>query len=456
MTTYYVGPGGNDANDGLSWSARKLTLNGAEDVPVAAGDTVYVAPGVYRELLTVDVSGEAGAIITYIGDVTGEHTDGVGGIVRITGSDNDLAAARNNCILISSKNYRTFRGFTMDTVAQYPFVMASCTYIIVEFCSIYGNLKGITSTGAGQSNITIRNCMLMGSSSYAIELSHSADTSNCAELVENCLIVATIKGIFTTNLGGVTIKNNTFVGCNIGVEQYSAPAAGQTIVIYNNIFYCCTNRAIEVSTAGFTSEDYNTFYTCANAIGADCASGGHSLTAPPLFEAPMLSDGVIYPWNPFALSKWSTIKGIAGTGEPADDMFGVTRTTVAAKKSWGAVQYAPGIRSTTQAHLGSVSIKLPDAGAHQIFVPHDGAPVSVSVYAYMEADHAGTQPQMIIKQPGSADSTTTSTGDAATWALLSAAFTPAAKPDYFVIELRSLNTAVAGDYGVYFDDLKVE
>ena len=48
MTTYYVGSGGSDANAGTSWALRKLTLNGAEDIPVAAGDVVYVGPGVYR------------------------------------------------------------------------------------------------------------------------------------------------------------------------------------------------------------------------------------------------------------------------------------------------------------------------------------------------------------------------------------------------------------------------
>lgn len=36
--TYYVGPGGSDANDGMTWVTRKLSLN---DVPVGTGDTVY-------------------------------------------------------------------------------------------------------------------------------------------------------------------------------------------------------------------------------------------------------------------------------------------------------------------------------------------------------------------------------------------------------------------------------
>ena len=63
MTTRYVGKGGDDANSGLTWALRKLTLNGAEDTPVVAGDTVYVGAGTYRELLTYDVSGGAGTPI---------------------------------------------------------------------------------------------------------------------------------------------------------------------------------------------------------------------------------------------------------------------------------------------------------------------------------------------------------------------------------------------------------
>ena len=94
MTAYYVGIGGSDANSGTSWANRKANIDSVENIPVAAGDTVYVGPGVYRETLTVDVSGTAGSPITYIADVTGQDTDGVGGLVRITGSNNDQTATR--------------------------------------------------------------------------------------------------------------------------------------------------------------------------------------------------------------------------------------------------------------------------------------------------------------------------------------------------------------------------
>src|SRR3972149_365873 len=112
MTLRYVGPGGSDANSGLTWALRKLTLNGVEDTPVVAGDTIYVGPGTYRETLTVDVSGTAGNPITYIGDYSGANTDGIGGVVRITGSDNDQSATRAQCITAATtKDYRTFQGF---------------------------------------------------------------------------------------------------------------------------------------------------------------------------------------------------------------------------------------------------------------------------------------------------------------------------------------------------------
>ena len=92
----------------MTWANPQTHVKlGAENIPVEPGDTVYVGPGVYREMLTVDVDGTSGAgVITYIGDYDGSHTDGVGGVVRITGSDNDQTATRANCIKATTKSYR--------------------------------------------------------------------------------------------------------------------------------------------------------------------------------------------------------------------------------------------------------------------------------------------------------------------------------------------------------------
>lgn len=162
MTVRYVGPGGNDASDGLSWANRKLTLNGVEDTPVQAGDTVWVGPGVYRETLTVDVSGGAGNVISYIGDYDGSHTDGVGGVVRITGSDDDKTATRANCIATTGKNYRTFRGLLVDTVSAVAInLIGDSGNINIDQCylaPVTSNSFGVYVEGAAQAAVSVTNC----------------------------------------------------------------------------------------------------------------------------------------------------------------------------------------------------------------------------------------------------------------------------------------------------------
>src|SRR3990167_10905572 len=116
MTTLYVdGTRPDDTGDVLTIATAKKTLNGAEDIPVAACDLVHVRnTSTYRETLTVDVSGTAGNPIEYRGDYLGTIFGDAPNPVRITGSDNDQTAARANCIAATSKDYRTFSGFVFD------------------------------------------------------------------------------------------------------------------------------------------------------------------------------------------------------------------------------------------------------------------------------------------------------------------------------------------------------
>src|SRR5678810_511372 len=57
MTDYFVGPGGNDANSGVDWTNRKLTVSGAHALSLVGGDDVLIGPGYYPELLTLAKGG---------------------------------------------------------------------------------------------------------------------------------------------------------------------------------------------------------------------------------------------------------------------------------------------------------------------------------------------------------------------------------------------------------------
>jgi len=342
MTTYYVGSGGSDSNNGTTWALRKLTLNGAEDIPVAAGDTVYVGPGIYRETLTLDVSGSDGNPITYVGDYTGANTDGAGGVVRITGSDNDQTATRNYCISnLGDHDYRTFRGFSYDMSISYVVYADNCDHMIIEDSGFQLLGAGIYFNGAAQASNTIRRCLFLvpNYGITAIVFNHSAVVDNTAQVVENCLFVGSMNGIVTFYVGGITARNCSFIGNTMGCRVQSALTVGQTFVVNNCIFTNC-NTGVRSTTATELAEDYNAFY---GNVGdrVTTQAGANSVSYPPLFDMRWLfeltfNNGTLL--SPFDLSSSSELVELnSGTGAPTADLRGTT--VQGTYREWGALEY---------------------------------------------------------------------------------------------------------------------
>jgi len=347
MATYYVGAGGNDSNTGLSWAQRKLTLNGAEDIPVAAGDTVYVGAGTYRELLTCDVSGSSGSPITYIGDYTGANTDGTGGIVRITGSDNDsTVSGRDNCIYSDDKDYRTFRGFTIDSAdAKMVRVINPKSWIIEQcyFGAVGGNTQAIYlisgASGICNDNI-IRNCIfdigIFGNSSVSIVFTHTSEINNSGNLVENCIFLSGHQAIQVIKIGDTIVKN-----CFIA-NQYSAGIVAVNIntnnpLVVNNCIF--KGNAIAMSSSvNSTVENYNSFYGNTTArsnvdVGAQSNAYIYLPDTRWFFEA--VNGGSML--TPFDLASYSGLINVAGTSPTTADMRGTT--VQGAQREWGALEY---------------------------------------------------------------------------------------------------------------------
>lgn len=370
MATYYVGPGGNDAADGLSWANRFLTLNGAEDEPVAAGDTVWVAPGTYRETLTVDVSGTSGNIITYIGDETGEHTDGVGGYVRITASDNDQTGARTTCITASDKDYRAFRGFTFDSATSYGvYLTGGCSDWIIEDCSFGGHIStgdaGILVNQVTPTNITIRRCAFLPSAGVGIEVIHTSTTAASGLLIENCAFIGRFYGVNFSYVDSGVVKDCTMCGCT-GYGVRSQNAAAESTMSVTNCRIFGNAYGLRAGILGHIVEDYNNV----SGNGTDRTNvdaGAHSTAYIEHVLPPLLLAGYIFPAPLFgALAPWSPVRALAGTGEATDDLYGVTRPTISAKKSWGAVQYQPVERDAgTTYDTSAASLEITNEGRAQ-------------------------------------------------------------------------------------------
>jgi hypothetical protein len=469
VTTYYVGPGGSDSNDGQSWANRKLTLNGAEDIPVAAGDTVYVGPGTYRcgastSALTLDVSGSSGSPITYIGDWTGENTDGVGGTVRITGllNDDGSSITTTSIVVGSSIDYRTFRGFflTGTNSVRAAFNLTDCENIIIEDCVImevgYG-VQHLYTVNTTYSN-TIRRCYIIASRYFPVNFdATTGQVLNSGDTIENCLLgSASAGGIRIDACGGISFDSCTFHHHNEGIRVWEAlPTSYTAISVDNCVFVHGSATALRATTSGEIVEDYNTFSPAAASARINVATGSNSVTYPGLLEPLHLLDG-FDPIGPHIgqLSEWSQVAQITGTSQPSDDITGKTRPATASKKSWGAFQFTDTERDEATTYNNSAaSLVMHDAGRTQFKLPVQAVGTTISVRVYRETNYAGTLPQMVIKQPGESDRTTTDTGSAETWNLLTDTFTPGTGTDYVIVELVSNNTATSGDYDVYFDNL---
>lgn len=364
MTTYYVGSGGNDGNAGTSWATRKLTLNGVEDIPVAAGDTVYVGPGTYRELLTVDVSGSSGNPIAYIGDYDGSHTDGVGGVVRITGSDNDQTATRSYAIHDNNvqRNYRTFRGFQIDTTSSYCiYGQAAGTNWIIEDCVVFlggaGGGAQLYVNGANQSAWTIRRCYFdyPASQGKSIYFNHSSTVDNTEHVVQNCIIRGhghnNAVSIRVDRVGGVTVRNCNIANVRIAIGLSVALSAGQTLTVNNCILAACDLALYAVAADGTFVENYNCFYVNST-DRTNVGTGANSVGYVPLFDTrwffEAVNDGNMV--TPFDLASVSPLVELnSGASAPTADMRGTT--VQGTYREWGPLEYL----STLDIEAGSGS-----------------------------------------------------------------------------------------------------
>lgn len=334
MTTRYVGAGGNDSNTGLSWAQRKLTLNGVEDTPVQAGDIVYVGPGVYRELLTCDVSGSSGSPITYIGDYDGTHTDGTGGIVRISGSDNDLATARNNCINVNGKDYRTFNNFNFAFTASYSITGTGNSFSVDKCYFSIVNAGGIAG-GSNKSGFSITNCVfwIKGGQGglYGIFFDYGT-AGDYSGVINNCIFIGGGYHIRGLKVGGVTVKNCLSIGASEKSFSFGTNTTSYPCYVYNSIIDSA--GGLIAGSLGELVEDYNLVYARTN-VGV----GDHSVAYHPQLDTrwffEMVGGGDMA--TPFDLASYSTLLNVAGTSPTTADMRGTT--VQGAQREWGALEY---------------------------------------------------------------------------------------------------------------------
>jgi len=467
MTTYYVGKGGDNGNDGLSWDERWLTLNYAETTIAGGLHTVYVGPGTYREKFTVSYNGSGGTHFNFIGDPTGAITDGIGGSVRITGSDDDITATRTHCIYFSAyPSWRSFYNFDFDLATTALVGFSSSANDVGFYNCSFGETVSVTTYGFDYSLfssgewIQVEDSVFIGHDAQMI-LGAATGTGGFAAgaFANNNIFIGSFgHAVLVRNKSTFYQRNNLYIGHPIAYQFYEASTENpNNCDIYNCIFLNNTVAMQNHSLGVHIEEDYNA--VPGNNITKRIlisVAGSNSTNDHPLLEAPRLFAGIQLPWDMFSLGEWSLIARKGTNAAPASDIYQITRPA-SGKESWGPIQYQPAEKDTTEVRLSSdASLRLADAGMVQFFLEVSAVSTTIDVYVKRESNYAGTNPQMIIKEPGQSVRTTTDAGSSGSWNKLTDTFTPSGNIGYVIVELVSNNTATSGDYKVWFEDLAVD
>lgn len=495
MTTYYISATtGSDSNNGLGPDASHatnkpwLTIGKALGASgIASGDTVYLAPGTYREAITVAMT-SATADTSLIGDPTnaqGFKTSGgvllsAGEIIwtAFTTSDTTgLASAAplilNGCDFLSFQRI-TFVGGNVSPSCVNGNTQTSTDITFTE-CAFFpqnigGNTFEINSAADVILNWTIDRCLIVtarGGRMFSATVPTGTADWDANVLFRNCLMLfgdnASGVSLYSSGAtagkpGGVRLQNcTTFSGRNI-LQTFSANfSTSIPCTAYNCQLLHCTT-ALNANTSGQIVEDYNRIISNTPRTNVSTGANSQSSTAYPgaweLGQYLWIGRQARPPFTPLA---GSPLLGFGNqTGAPTVDMANRPRPAGGGSTSnaVGAFErHQTAARETTTTQAGTSAIKITGPGDHDLVIPVDASSTSLSVYVRYDTTHGTTnKPQAQLLANGAigvTGETKTATVGVDTWEQLTfSSFTPTAKG---AVTMRLISRAAGGAGVAYFD-----
>ena len=358
MPTYYVAPYGSNANNGTSPSTPWLTVQFAlgaasgTNPGLVAGDTVWIAPGTYREVVTsTTLTGSAGNTIKIYGDPTFTRawTGGSAGRVRLTNYITDTAIPSGSQAISITGDYIDIQDLCIDgaptgslavNTAGCAVMFVSGGNISINRCVVQG-LATIRSVGiacyctSGKKTILIDRCAVYAGFPVWFYSTSQTATYDWDVTLRDSFIFSNIatfgptvvfEGASANQITGVKIYNN-FVFTNTNGITFTniAQVSGTSTILRNN--YISAGSGI-----GVTSGSSITISQTNNVILAATTytniSPTTNTTVAPMFDfgASRVQGYSMLPW--FAPATGSPLIGAGtATGAPTVDLYGNTWTS---------------------------------------------------------------------------------------------------------------------------------
>ena len=366
MAIYYVRTDGSDSNAGTGPATNQAwqTITKAIGATgIAPGDTLYIAPGIYRGSFTAAFTNPAneGQRITISGDPTASQFSGVtAGPIILTNYTSTTSTSGTRTLDIE-KPYVTIsnihvNGFVAGSGPNFGrFANIGTNAIILTKCAFYQSTQSTDVTNSvgininqGTSGAIIQNCIFNAPVVFGPSTTTTA-AYNSNTTVQDCIfqstsftaqsaVVTLYGGSGGAHFGGIKFYNCSFLGLT-GIAGLTASNLSTAFPSSAQNCYFESRIGIQMNTNnGQFTESYNVFQ-CGNAR-SNVANGTGSVTN--AFVSLDVSMSRITGWGNYPhyahhLGTYPISSGLS-TGAPAADIYGVT-WLAPSTPTMGAMEY---------------------------------------------------------------------------------------------------------------------
>ena len=228
----FISPTGDDQNSGLSINQPLKTVDVALSIS-SAGDTLYLLPGTYRQI--VHISNKKGLpekpiFIEGYSQAANQKSIIDGGALVPSNS------ASSNWVIVASSEWIEIGNIVFQNGWTNPIQVSNSSYLTFNGCTFYGGKRVIDATGRDTHHLLVQNCTWdQGGNSLWTLVTDVAGMDAWTSMHEGAMQYCngTLVSIAGTG-GSVVIRSNTIVNAFNGIRWSAQKGYDSNVEIYDN------------------------------------------------------------------------------------------------------------------------------------------------------------------------------------------------------------------------------